>query len=78
MKENKASLDFHSKQPMMEKESSVVNLQFVYRPEVHRNVHLCEKEGEVSLDCRETTEKTNLTHPCYEEVEPICSLSNTR
>ena len=34
MEENKVSINFHSKQLMMEKESNVVNLQFAYKLEV--------------------------------------------
>ena len=42
MDKNKVSIDFHSKQLMMEKESNVVNLQFAYKTEVPRHVHLFE------------------------------------
>ena len=45
MEENKVSIDFHSKQLMMEKESNIV-----YEPEVPRHVHLCETEAETGLD----------------------------
>ena len=83
MEENKVSIDLHSKQLMMEKESNVVNLQFAYKPEVPRHVHLCEKEAESLLDQIETTEETqhrataetNLTLSCDEELEQICSLA---
>ena len=50
MEENKVSIDFHSKQLMMEKESNVVNLQFAYKLEVPRHVHLCETKAESGLD----------------------------
>ena len=68
---------------MMEKESNVVNLQFAYKPEVPRHVHLCETEAESGLDQIETTEetqhgvtaKTNLIISCYEDLEQICSLA---
>ena len=40
MDEDKVSIDFHSKQLMMEKESNVVDLQFDYKPKVPRHVHL--------------------------------------
>ena len=80
MEENKVSIDFHSKQLMMEKESKVVNLQFAYKAEVSRHVHLCETEAESSPDQIETTEETqhgvtNLTLSCNEELEHICSLA---
>ena len=83
MEENKVSIDFHSKQLMMEKESNVVNLQFAYKPEVPRHVHLCETEAESGPDQIETTEETqhgvtaetNLTLSCNEELEQICSLA---
>ena len=83
MEENKVSMDFHSRQLMMEKESNVVNLQFAYKPEVPRHVHLCETEAESGLDQIETTEgtqhvvtaETNLTRSCDEELEQICSLA---
>ena len=83
MEKNKVSIDFHSKQLMMEKESNVVNLQFAYKPEVHRHVHLCETEAESDLDQIEKTEetqqgvtaKTNPTLSCDEELEQICSLA---
>ena len=79
MEENKVSIDFHSKQLMMEKESNVVNWQFAYKPEVH----LCEMEAESGPDQVETTEEiqhgvtaeTNLTLSCDEELEQICSLA---
>ena len=82
MEENKVSIDFHSKQ-LMEKESNVVNLQFAYKPEVHRLVHLCEREAESGLDQNETTKETqhgvtaetNLTLSCDEELEQICFLA---
>ena len=57
MEENKVSIDFHSKQLMMEKESNVVNLQFAYKPEVPRHVHLCETETESSHEQIEITEE---------------------
>ena len=57
MEENKVSIDIHSKQLMMEKESKNVNLQFAYKPEVPRHVHLCETEAEIGLDQIETTER---------------------
>ena len=80
---NKVSTDFHSKQLMMEKESNVVNLQFAYKPEVPRHVHLCETEAESCLDQIETMEETqhgvtaetNPTLSCDEELEQICSLA---
>ena len=83
MEENKVSIVFHSKQLMMEKESNVVNLQFAYKSEVPRHVHLCETEAESGPDQIETTEKikhgvtaeTNLTLSCDEELEQICSLA---
>ena len=83
MEENKVSIDFHSKQLMMEKESNVVNLQFAYKTEVPRHVHLCETEAESGPDQIETTEETqhgvtaetNLTLSCNEELEHICSLA---
>ena len=83
MEENKVSIDFHSKQLMMEKESNVVNLQFAYKSEVPRHVHLCETGAESGLDQIETTEETqhgvtaetNPTLLCYEELEQICSLA---
>ena len=76
MEENKVSIDFHSKQLMMEKEINVVNLQFAYKLEVPRHVHLCETEAESSPDQIETTEEiqhgvtaeTNLTLSCDEEL----------
>ena len=42
MEENKMSIDFHSKQIMMEKESNAVDLNLAYKPEIPRHVHLCE------------------------------------
>ena len=68
---------------MMEKETNVINLQFVYKLEIPRHVHLCETEADTCLDHYETTERiqhavnleTNLTQPCNEEVEQICSLA---
>ena len=83
MEENKLSIDFHSKQLMMEKESNVVNLQFAYKSEVPRHVHLCKTAAETGLDEIETTEQTqygltaetNLTLSCDEELEQICSLA---
>ena len=76
-------MDFHTKQLMMEKESNVVNLQFAYKPEVPRHVHLCETEAESGPDQIETTQETqhgltaetNLTLSCNEELEQICSLA---
>ena len=67
----------------MEKESNVENLQFAYKPEVPRHVHLCETEAESGPDQIETTEEiqhgvtaeTNLTLSCDEELEQICSLA---
>ena len=67
---------------MMEKESNVVNLQFAYKPEVPKHVHLCETEAESGPDQTETTEETqhgvtaetNLTLSCNEELDQICSL----
>ena len=56
MEENKVSIDFLSKQLMMEKETNVVNLQFAYKPEVPRHVHLCETAAESGLDQIEKTE----------------------
>ena len=75
MEENKVSIDVHSKQLMMKKESNVLNLQFAYKPEVLMHVHLCEVEAETGLDQIETTEETqhgviaetNLTLSCDEE-----------
>ena len=61
MDENKVSMDFHSKQLMMEKESNVVNLQFAYKHVVPRHVHLCETEAESGLYQIETTEETQRT-----------------
>ena len=83
MEENKVSIDFHSKQLMMEKESNIVNLQFAYKLEIPRHVHLCELEAESGPDQIETTEKTqhgvtaetNQTLSCDEELEQICSLA---
>ena len=83
MEENKVSIDFHSKQLMMEKESNVVNLQFAYKIEVPRHLHLFETEAESGPDQIETTEETqhgitaetNLTLSCDEELEQICSLA---
>ena len=83
MEENKVSIDFHSKQLMMEKEGNVVNLQFAYKPEDSRHVHLCETEAESGLDQTESTEETqrgvtaetNLTLSCKEELEQNCSLA---
>ena len=77
MEENKLSINFHSKQLMMEKESNGINLQFAYKPEVPWHVHLCETEAETGLDEIETTEETqhgvtaetNLTLSCDEELE---------
>ena len=68
---------------MMEKESNVVNLQFAYKPEVLRHIHLCETEAESGTDQIETTEETqhgvtvetNLTLSRVEELEQICSLA---
>ena len=54
MEENKVSIDFHSKQLMMEKESNDVNLRFAYKAEVPRHVHLCETEAESGPDQIET------------------------
>ena len=67
----------------MEKESNIVNLQFAYKPEIPRHVHLCELEAESGPDQIETTEKTqhgvtaetNQTLSCDEELEQICSLA---
>ena len=81
MEDNKVAIDFHSKQLMMEKESSVVILQFAYKPYVPRHVSLCETEVETGLDQIETTEETehgvtaetNLTLSCDEELEQISS-----
>ena len=81
--ENKASIDFHSKQLMLEKESNVKNLQFAYKPEVPRHVHLCETEAESSLDQFEikdetqlgVTAETSLTLSCDEDKEQIFSLA---
>ena len=83
MEENKVSIDFHSKQLMMEKESIVVNLHFAYKPEVPRHVHFCETEAQSGPDQIETTEQiqhgvtaeTHLTLSCDEELEQICSLA---
>ena len=83
MEENKVSIDVHSKELMMEKENNVVNLQFGYKLEVPRHVHLCETEAESGPDQIETTEETqhrviaetNLTLSCDEELEQICSLA---
>ena len=83
MEENKVLIDIHSTKLMMEKESTVVNLQFAYKPEVRRHVHLCETEAESGLDQIETTEETqhgvtvetNLTLSCDEELEQICSTA---
>ena len=83
MEEDKVSIDFHSKQLMMEKEGNVVNLQFAYKTEVPRHVHLCETEAESGSDQSETTEEThhgvtpeaNLTLSCDEELEQISSLA---
>ena len=83
IEENKVSINFHSKQLMMEKESNVVNLQFAYKPEVSRHVHLCETEAESGPDQIETTEETqhgvtaetNLTLSCDGELEQICSIA---
>ena len=58
MEENKVSIDFHSKQLMMKKESNVVILQFAHKPEVPRHVHFCETEADSVLDQIETTEET--------------------
>ena len=68
---------------MMEKESNVVNLQFAYKFEVSRHVHLCKTEAETGLDrigtAEETqhriTAETNLTLSCDEELEQICFLA---
>ena len=81
MEENKVSIDFHSKQLMMEKESNVVNLQFAYKLEVPMHVHLCETEAESGPDQIKTTEETehgvtaetNLILSCDKELEQICS-----
>ena len=83
MEENKVSIEVHSKQLKMEKESNVVNLQFAYKPEVPRHVHLCETEAESGPDHIKTTEETqhgvsaetNLILSCDEELEQICSLA---
>ena len=81
MEENKVSIDFHSKQLMMKKESNVLNLQFSYKLEVPRHVHLCETEAQSGFDQIETTEETqhgvtaetNTILSCDEELEKICS-----
>ena len=83
MEENEVSIDLHSKQLMIEKEGNVVKLQFAYKPEVPRQVHLCETKAETGLDQIETTEETqhgvtaetNLTLSCDECLEQICSLA---
>ena len=82
MEENRVSIDFHSKQLMMDKESNAVNLQFAYKSEVPRHVNLCETEAESGLDQIETREETqhgvtaetNQILSCDEELEQICSL----
>ena len=59
-------------------------MQFVYKPEVLRHVHLSETEAESGPDQIETTEEkqhgvtveTKLTLSCDEELEQICSLAN--
>ena len=82
MDENKVSIDFHSKQLMMEKEGNVVTLHFAYKLEVPRHVHLCETEAETGFNQIETTEETqqgltaetNQTLSCDGELEQICSF----
>ena len=44
MAENKVSIDFHSKQLMMEKESNVVKLLFAYKPEFLRHVQFVRRK----------------------------------
>ena len=81
MEVNKVSIDFHSKQLLMEKESNVLYLQFAYKPEVPMHVHLCETEAETGSDQIETTEETqhvvtaetNIILSCDKKLEQICS-----
>ena len=59
---------------MIEKVSFNKNLQFVYKPEIPRRVHLCETEADTCLDHCETTERTqNTVNP---KTNPVNTLED--
>ena len=79
---SKVSVVFHSKQLIIDNESNLVHLQFFYKHEIARPVHHCESKAEAVLITVKNGKKqhavnpeTNLTQPCDEEVEQICSLA---